>query len=543
MMNSPYSRATFMHSSMHFFIGKVVSALLSLGILFWLVHLLPVTEYGVYMILQAGMGLALAITSLGIPWVAARYLPEFRLYANGVQLKIFVFQIIVLASLFVIGGAVFLYITMPWLLGFMKVTQQLDVARLYLLVLILEGFRTNIQVSILEPLLQQGQAQLNQVIRSLTILLCLGVIEVVQGTIHLHHVVLAELAGSFLGAALGFHGLFRYLHGHQTLQGNMSWKPPVWLDMWRTARHMYFSYLVNVTYSSPVFVFLTQRFLGVEVTAQFGFLLNLHDQICRYLPATLLSSLIRPKLIVSFKGAGGMGQLTINANLVGKLSLFILMPILVYSWLAGGELISQLSGGKFTQAGYYLAGLLLMLVPYSQRQILETVAVASGQSNLCLWGTTFGALCLPLAYWFLDLGLGLWSPILGMIVSQIIFNTTITAAMMINTTYLPDSTGIFKLIVAALLSFALSILVKISWMSLLQLHETGWVGMLESIQDIVYILFMQQILPPIEGWLDLCVTAMITCVLFLLVSYFLKPFRTEERARLNSLNKWNVFVW
>ena len=77
--------------------------------------------------------------------------------------------------------------------------------------------------------------------------------------------------------------------------------------------------------------------------------------------------------------------------------------------------MSLLSNGKFTQSGYYLGGLLLALIPFSQRQILETVAVVCGQSRLCLWGSFLGVLTLPLAYWLFESGLGLWSPIIAMI--------------------------------------------------------------------------------------------------------------------------------
>ena len=64
---------------------------------------------------------------------------------------------------------------MPWLLAFLNLTQQTDVARLYLLVLVLEGLRLNIQDCILDPLLQQGRSQLSLVARNLALLLGLSV--------------------------------------------------------------------------------------------------------------------------------------------------------------------------------------------------------------------------------------------------------------------------------------------------------------------------------------------------------------------------------
>ncbi len=534
MNASPYSGASLKHSAIHFFAGKVVSALLSFSILLYLVRLLSVAEYGVYVSLQAGMGVALAVTSLGLPWMAARYLPEFRLHAPGQRLSRFVWQIIVLICLFSIAGALLLFEAMPWLLSQLNLTQHTDVARLYLLVLVMESSRQNIQECILEPLLQQGQAQISQVTRNLTLLLCLVAVAI-QGPVHLHHVVFAELAGSLLGAIVSLAGVARHLRAHLDLPGLDGWQAPNWTEMWGTARHMYFSYLITLTYNSSVLIFLTQRFLGLEATALFGFLLNLYWQIGRYLPATLLFGLIRPKLIASYVGEGGMAQLMRNANLTGKISLFVLMPLLVFVWLTGGELMNLLSGGKFIQSGYYLGGMLLVLIPLSQRQILETVAVASGHSRLCSWGSVLGILTLPMAYWLLVSGHGLWSPILAMIVNQTIFNTTLIIAMGINTAYRPDTVGVFKLVTAALLGFVLTMLAKMAWTGYIPLHSTDLAGLLENFRGLVDRLSAQQIVVPAHGWPDLAATATLACSLFLLASYFFKPFRLEERMRLLGL--------
>ncbi len=536
----PYSDVEIRRGTAHFLVGKSASALLNLSIIFWLVRLLPLNDYGAYVTLVAGMELALAITSLGLPWVAARYFPEFRLNANGEQLSQFAWQIIARICLFTIAGALLLFVAMPWLLIPLNLAQQTDVARLFLLVLILEGLRRNIQECILEPLLQQGQSQFSQAVRSVGLLLYLGAVTV-QGAVHLHLVVLAELAGTILGTAAALRGLVQYLRACRCLPGKDGWQSPNWPEMWRTARHMYFSHLVTLAYCQQVFVFMTQRFLGVESTALFGFLLNLYGQICRYLPTTLLFSLIRPKLMASYLSGGGMKQLTCSANLVGKVSLFVLMPLLVFSWLAGGELLSLLSGGKFTQSGYYLGGLLLALIPFSQRQILETVAVACGRSYLCSWGSSLGVLALPLAYWLLESGQGLWSPILAMTLGQMIFNTTLIAAMAFTTTYRADATGLFKLMAAALVVFMLTIQAIMVWAGLIQPCVNGF--SLENIECLVSAFLAIQLELSTHGWLGLVIMGVVACGLFLLVSFFFKPFRTDERLRLNRLLKRNVFVW
>ena len=505
--SSPYSSSAFKRSTLHFLTGKAASALLSLIILLWLVRLLPTKEYGAYVVLVAGMEITLAITALGLPWVAARYLPEFRLYADGKLLMRFVWQVIAWISLFLISGALLLLMAVPeWLP--LELVQFTDVVKLYLLLLFFEGLGRYIRESVLGPLMQQGRAQISHVLRNLVFLLLIGVI-VTQEMVHLRHVVLAELVASLLGALLALYGLIRYLQMHRDLQGKDDWQPPRWSEMWRIAGYMHFGSLVTQTYNPQVFVFLTQRYLGLEATALFGFLRSLYGQVANYLPATLLSNLIRPKLVASFVGADGMAGLTRNANLVGKLSMFALMPALIFVWLAGSELTNLLSGGKFIETNYYLAGFLLALIPLSQRQLLEIVAVTSEKSHLCSWGAVLGVLVLPMAYWLLESGQGLWSVIISIIVSQVLFSGTLIIALTHTTTYRFDTIGFLKLIAAAVIVYGIA----------------------------------QQFMYPIQSWLDLLLTAILSGSLFLLISFFVKPFRDEERERLNRLLNRKIFVW
>lgn len=505
----PYSGAVFKRSALHFLTGKAASGILTLIILLLMVRVLSVEEYGVYVILVAGMELVMAITSLGLSWTVARYLPEFRLHANGKTLIHFVWQSITQIILLLVIGILILFLALPWLLALMELVPYTDVARLYLLVMLLEGVGRNIQENALEPLMQQGWAQISQVVRNLVWLLLLGIVTT-QGMVYLHQVVLIELIASTVGALLALYGLFRYLLKNCDLPGQDSWQQPAWPEMWRIARHMYFSHLITLIYSPQVFMFLIQRYLGVEATALFGFLRNLFGQVLRYLPATLFFSLIRPKLVASYIGTGGnMAEVAFSANLAGKLSLFVLMPFLVIAWLVGDELLNLLSAGKFNQAGYYLAGLLLGLIPNSQRQILGTLVVVCDRSYISLWGSTFSILVLPLAFGLLEADMGLWSFIIAIIMSHMIHNTVLIVALIKTTTYRPDSIGFIKLAVAALIGFVVS----------------------------------QQFVVEIHGWVDLLTVAMLACSFFLLTAYFIKPFQAEERARLNRLFNRKIFVW
>ncbi|MDP2225047.1 hypothetical protein [Nitrosomonas sp.] len=500
MKNSPYSIVALKRSAVYFLTGKAISALLTLIIILWLVRLLALEEYGVYVVLLSGMELVLAITSFGLPWVAARYLPEFRLHANGKMLTHFVWGILAWGCLFLLVGVLVLLFSLPVLLP-MEFLQYNDVVRFYLLVLLVEGLGRYVRENLLGPLLLQEQAQISLVMRNLALLLLLAILAT-QDIVHLHQLVLIELLASILGFIVAMRGLIRYLQVHYDLPGRVEWQPPNRLEMKKIAYHTYFSHLVALTYSPQAFVFLVQHHLGFEAVALFGFLRNLYEQIARILPAKLLFSLIQPKLVASFVGSGGMVELTRNANLIGKMGLFVLMPVLVFTWTVGDEFLNLFSGGKFNQTGYYLAGFFLALIPLSQRQILVTVVVVSGKSNLVLFGASLGMMVLPLAYWLLEAGqYGMWSPIIAIIMGQMIFNITLSTTLVCTTNYRPDVIGFFKLIAMAIAEFIL----------------------------------IQQFVILVHDWFDLLIMAALVFVIFLLMAYFVKPFRKEELMKLKLL--------
>lgn len=504
----PYSGAALKRSAAHFLLGKGASALITFAILLWMVRLLPVEQYGVYVTLVAGLELAIAVAGLGMIWLAARYLPEYRMHAAGAELTRFVWQFMAqIAGLLVVGGLA-LYYLLPSFMTMLELGAWQDIGRLYVSMLLLEGGARHVRESLLGPLMQQGWAQLSLVVRNIALLLILGALTA-GDAVSLQHIVLAEVAASGLGLFLGVYGLARHLRNHRHLTGTPDWHAPRWSEMWPTARNMYYSQMVSLIYSAQVFVFLVQRYLGVEATALFGFLRNLYDQVTRYLPAALLFSVIRPKLMASYVGDGGMDALAHNANFAGKLSLFVLMPLIVFTWWVGPGLVSVLSGGAFAQPGYFLAGLMLALIPFSQRQIVETLAVAVGRSPLCTLAAIWSAVSLPLTLALLQFGFGLWAPVIGIGAGNLIFNGVILRSLTRESAYRIDRNGALRLIAATVLSLAL-----LAWLPV-----------------------------SIDTWGEVLLAAIACGVVYLLAAYVLKPFTSLERESINRMANRKVFVW
>jgi O-antigen/teichoic acid export membrane protein len=504
-----YSSAALKRSAMHFLTGKVVSALLNLLLLLWLVRLLPVGEYGVYVTLVAGMELAFGLSGFGISWMAARYLPEYRLHAHGARLLQLVWRMIAWASLSLFSFALIIYVSMGRLLATLDLGPYRHAAVLYLLILFFEGLGKHARETLLGPLLQQGSAQTSQIVRNFVFLSALALVAV-SAKATLLDVIHAEIAASILGSAVGLLALGLYLRKHKNSEGQSNWKEPKTSEMWNTSLKMYLSETLTMLYSPQIFTMLVQHQLGLEATAVFGFLRSLYEQIARYLPATLLFSLVRPKLVASYVSSGNMQELSGNANLAGKLSLFILMPLVAFSGVAGEDVIRFLSGARFPNTGMYFFGFMLALVPFSQRQIIESVAVASGESWLCTRAAFSGLLMLPLMYMLILGGLGLWAAIISLGLGHFVFNTIIFIGMSRGMGYSADFTGFQKLAVCA------------------------FAGYLSAF-------FLVTAVTPLLT--ELIGQAITILAVFLIAAYIAKPFTADERAKINSLLNRRLFVW
>lgn len=450
MTNAVYSGAAVRRAAWQFLTGKAASALLTFVILLWLVRLLPVAEYGAYAVFIAGTDLGYALAGLGLAWLAARDLPDYRLHAGGKILAWFCIRLLLWQTaaliLFVAAMAGLLDVYLAWV----GLDEYRNAALLALALLLAEGLGRFLREGLMASLMLQGAARASLILRQIAFLGIIAAL-VYAGQANLVRVLAAEAAASLLGTLIAGAFLVRHLYALRATSGEHGWQAPPPAAQWRIALRMYGAHMVTLAYGPQVFLNLIQRALGAEAAALFGFLRTLQEQVARYLPATLLFTVLRPRLMASHL-QGGVAALAREANLAGKLSLFALLPLIVLVALAGDGLVVLLSGGKFAGAGLYLLGLLLVLLPFSQRQLIETVAVATGREGTCLTGSALGLLALPLMLILLDHGLGLWAAVLAMLFGQVVFNAVVIASLA-GTGYQPDWRGSTSMAISAFLAW------------------------------------------------------------------------------------------
>ncbi len=508
MTDSPYSTSSLRRNTVEFLAGKAVSAIATVVLTLWLVRLLSLEEYAAYITLLAAADTVIVISALGLHWLAARYLPEVRLNASGEQLGRFVRHILLwqLAALAVVG-AILLVVLGP-LLEWVNLERHRSAALVYIAVCVLEGMSRFVREALLGPLLLQGSIQISVLVRSLSMLIVLLLVQS-AADVNLRDVVYIELVATCVGLSVALYFLLRALTDLARVPGRADWRRPLVREMWPMALRMYLAHLVSFVYGAQVLTLLLQRFVGAEATATFGFLRTLFDQLARYLPASLLFSLVRPKLVAAYLVSGSIRRLAESANLCGKISLFVLMPFVALGAAWGSSLVALASGDKFGDTGYLLLAFMLTLVPFSQRQLLETVAVTTGHEKLCIHAASAGLLSLPLAFAMMDVGMGVWSAVFSLGAGQFLFTGIVIIGLSRLAGYRTDWAGMGKLCALALSSAAAA-------------------GMIDAL---------------LPGDSNVLRGALLVGGLYVLFSWWIKPFTPAENDKINLFLGRRVFVW
>lgn len=519
MKADPYSGKALRRGAWHFLSGKAASAVLTTVALLWAVRLLPVQQYAAYVTLVAAAEICLVIGTFGLPWMASRYLPEFKLQAAAAAVRQLCLRLLGVQVLALAVVALALAIGGGFYLRWAGLATQGDALILLLLFLVAEGTGRFVRDALMAALMLQRDARQSLISRQVVVLAGVGAIAALDRPTA-SALLLVEVIASAVATVWAVTRLFQATpSGAAAGSGTQpGWKMPRLGEQFGVAARMYLAHLFSLTYSPWVLVQFVQRSLGPEAAALFGFLRVLHDQLARYLPAMLFFSLLRPRWMADFV-QHGLAELGRNVNLAGKLSLFALLPCIAVVMMAGTPLVALLSSGKFGHAGFVLLVFLLALVPYSQRQLLESVAVATGLAGRCVLASVLSALVLPIAWATGFLSAGLWAVVTVIGVGHLAFDAILYLGLRARVGYRLDAAGLGRL--------GLSLLTAVVAGELLRRGLTG-IDTLPRDGD---------------GHWPLVFSAGFSLGVYFLTAWVVKPFSVSERDRINALARRRVFVW
>lgn len=376
-----FSKAQLRKSFLHFAIGKSFSLLMGLGILLLLVRVLPRDEYGIYVVLLSIFEVVQMATNGGAFSCAYRYVPELYAGRRGQALYLFVRIIVRYRILTLALGALLLWGLSPWMAARFDVQAHAAVIAMYALVLVLEGTGRFIDI-VFESLLKQGCTQASIIARNMPKFLVLVALvsQAGSGQLDLHAWITVEILSAGFGVVFSL-----ILLG--VVCGRIQDEHPgdgAELDFKKISRYSGLGYLTQLFYavlSADTARILFGKFSGVATVGAFGFAGSLVSMVRRYSPLFLLIGMIRPIFVAASVDARRDRDIPAYADMILRLNLFVLAPVLVVLILTGKDIALILSGGGFPEAGKYLVFFMVLLLAQTWRAIIELVANAYEDST------------------------------------------------------------------------------------------------------------------------------------------------------------------
>lgn len=448
-----YSSSRVRKSVVQFLSGKVGSAALNFTAFVLVARALSTTDYGYYVSALAVVELTLSFSSLGIDWVAARYIPEFRTRAPAQLLRAFIRRLVLLQCGILFAAAAILALLSHAVATALNIPAAGNVLLVYAGYLAIEGAGRMLRDQMLNGLMQQGWSQVVMIARNT--LWVLGLLWLLDSgsDVGVVSVAMVELAAATVALLGGITALLSILRGDTAFR-DATWTPPQRTDMFRLARSAYASYLISLGYGVQVLTLLLARFSGIEAAATFGFARNLADQVRKYLPTDLLLGIVRPALISRYTNGRNFATFADNVGLLFQIGCIALVPVLLLALVFGSLLGEVLGHGKYAGSWPIIALLFAGLIPLSHRKVVELLANTVACAHVCVRANVV-LIAIPVAIAAaLYLGAPAWAAVAALIGAECLFNALVVRGLRVRGFYYRFSwIFMMKIVLAVAVSF------------------------------------------------------------------------------------------
>ena len=419
-----YGISRLQRAVVQFIRGRILQALGQAALLLILVRLLPVPDFGAYMLVVGLSEMMLVAASFGTLQVGRRYLPQMVVLLSADRLLRFVstligIQVAILCAVLAVFWSAWSAI-MP-VAGFTP--EQIAAARPALLLLLLVP-AVNFCCELLDALLEQGRSRLVGSLMIYGRIAGIGLLLYLGMDIDLRAVLAIDAVVVGSGLLLAY--LFLYRRLSVLHAGDADGEVPL-REIARFAWHMGPVDLMGSTSSPGAVRLVLANAIGIAESGLFAFLQSIQRLVGRYLPGTLLRGIVMPVLVARAFLPGGMAVVETGASLLIKANLLIVAAGTVVIALCGDELVSLLSGGRFPGAGLTLLLMYLALAVIAQRSVIEMVMQITGQTAALRATAVIAPFALVAVWKVAEQGLN--AAILVMICAAALANGIATAAL------------------------------------------------------------------------------------------------------------------
>lgn len=509
--DNPYGAERVRQSLIHFVFGKGAAAIVGVALLLLVVRALPADEYGIYIALLAVLEITQLSSNFGLFAAAYRYVPELRSKGHGAALHGLLIRLSAFRLLTLISAVLIIALLVQPISHLLHLQGYEYVFVLYTLVIVAEGFARYLDI-LFDSLLLQRYSQIAILVRNGLRLVGL----VMAMTTHSVEITLLtwvgiELMASGVGAVCSAAMLFKYSSELKKRSPGLPAFEHGARRYFGFAGPSYFAQLFGLVYGPETAKLILAKVGGVLQVGAFGFAAAVGAMIQRYLPVFLLLGLVRPLFVATHDSKDRNNQLNKLTNIVLKLNLFVLFPMMAFVLASGNQLASILSGGKFQDAGSFLVFFMVLLVLQTWHAVLGLVTLAIEDGVSGLHGTVLGLAGLLAGLAFLS-AFGTYSLCVGLVLSEVIW--------------------------CVYVHFSLSrkgLVIKNDWLGTAKIIIASGIGLL--IAEIVCSISNNSQL------ITIIMELIIIGSIFVVLSYVIKPFSSEERNLINRMLPRPIFVW
>ena len=400
MHTAAYSVQRFRRAVLQYAGGRIAQAAARVVLVLVLVRVLPVAEYGAYMLIIGTAELLPQVASFGLGPLAQRYLPQ--MLTTLPRRKLYQFVAFLLVAQLAILGLITWAAYLTWGLVtpvFGMTPEQAEMTRFAAwMLLIIPAFRFS--TDMLEAMLAPGQAARALMVTGRAA--AVVVLVLLKPQVTLADILLVDIVVTALCVLFNWTRIERNLASLHSpaARGALPLR-----EMIRFASHMALVGPMSGTANPAAIRLVLANSLGLAESGLYAFLQTLERLVSRYLPETLLRNLIRPVLISRFLAKGQTESLRATTGLLLKSNMLAVIGGLVVIAVCGDQIVLLMSGGKFAGAGLTLLLLYVNMIATSQRGVQEMVMQITGHTKI-LWITSIVSPLALLGVWlFADYGL------------------------------------------------------------------------------------------------------------------------------------------
>lgn len=394
-----YGRERIRTGLAHFLLGKGLSSIGGFVYLILLARYLSLDEFAAYSVLQAFVEVFTAVTGFGLTHVILRYAPELYVQHENRVFRTFVLGSFVLRVAVLTGATAVAWLSVAEWGHVFGLKDWTSVIGLYLLVVWLR-VNGHFLFQILESTLHQGLGQAAMVVSVLLRVVLVGWF-LGRGELTIQVVVWIEVLAEAVGLVFLLGSVSWVLIQGKSHVGMLTWQS------WWAEHHQrvlrygiagYLQHLAILPYGSAANRLVAGKLLDAMTLAGFGLAQSLADIIRRYLPAQLMTGLIRPVLVARYVATRNFENVASGLALVFRVNLGLLAVPAAVLLAVGPELVATLTNGKYgVEAAWLLVAMVGVLILESRRVLIDLAVQTIERNSLLVIGNVMLAASLVIA--------------------------------------------------------------------------------------------------------------------------------------------------